>query len=118
METHGTSYAIRLKANDTFNRLAEFLENERNEITVRDNVDYAVVYGEFCYAAATCVHSSRIVVKFGKTAGQITFMYAIIVINMELKSEDIIRFYCNRGQIENFIKKSKCGFDMDNMSKP
>ncbi len=116
LETHGTSYAIRLKANDTLDRLAESLENELNEITVRNKVDYAVVYGEFRYAAATWGQSRRIVVKVEKPAGQITFMYTFIVTNMELKPEDIIRFYCNRGKMENFIKESKSGFDMDTMS--
>ena len=116
LETHGTSDAIRLKANDTLDRLAESLENELNEITVRNKVDYAVVYGEFRYAAATWGQSRRIVLKVEKPAGQITFMYTFIVTNMELKPEDIIRFYCNRGKMENFIKESKSGFDMDTMS--
>ena len=116
LETHGTSYAIRLKANDTLDRLAESLENELNEITSRNKVDYAVVYGEFRYAAATWGQDRRIVVKVEKPAGQITFMHTFIVTNMELKQEDIIHFYCNRGKMENFIKESKSGFDMDTMS--
>jgi len=32
-----------------------------------------------------------------------------------MKAEDIIHFYCNRGKMENFIKESKRGFDMDTM---
>ena len=43
-------------------------------------------------------------------------MHTFIVTNMELTPEDIIRFYCNRGRMENFIKESKNGFDMDTMS--
>src|SRR5690554_2307708 len=43
-------------------------------------------------------------------------MHTFIVTNMDLKPEDIIRFYCNRGRMENFIKESKNGFDMDTMS--
>ena len=43
-------------------------------------------------------------------------MHTFIVTNMDSKPEDIIRFYCNRGRMENFIKESKRGFDMDTMS--
>ena len=43
-------------------------------------------------------------------------MHTYIVTNMDLKPSDIIRFYYNRGQMENFIKESKSGFDMDSMS--
>ena len=35
---------------------------------------------------------------------------------MDLTPEDIIRFYCNSGRMENFIKESKNGFDFSCMS--
>jgi hypothetical protein len=35
---------------------------------------------------------------------------------MEIKPEDVIRFYCNRGTMKNFIKESKSGFHMNAMS--
>ena len=116
LETNGTSYAIRLKSNVTLIELAESLENELNEITAENKVDYAVVYGEFHYAAATWGQTRRVVVKVEKPAGQLTYIYTFIVTNMDLNPEDTIRFYCNRGKMENFIKESKSGFDMDNMS--
>lgn len=116
LETNGTSYAIRLKANDTLIKLAGSLENELHEITAKNRIDYAVVYGEFRYAAATWGQTRRIVVKVEKPAGQFTFLYTFIVTNMDLKPKDTICFYCNRGRMENFIKESKSGFDMDNMS--
>ena len=43
-------------------------------------------------------------------------MHTFIVTNMDLKPEDIIRFCCNRGRMENFIKESKSRFNMDTMS--
>ena len=43
-------------------------------------------------------------------------MYTFIVTNMDLMPEDIVRFYCNRGRMENFIKESKNGFDFSCMS--
>jgi hypothetical protein len=116
LETNGTSYAIRLKVNDTLTKLAESLEKELDEITADNKVDYAVVYGEFRYAAASWGQTRRVIVKIEKPAGQLVYMHTFIVTNMDLKPSEIIRFYCNRGKMENFIKESKSGFDMDTMS--
>jgi hypothetical protein len=116
LESNGTSYAIRLKVNDTLTKLAESLEKELDEITADNKVDCAVVYGEFRYAAASWGQTRRVVVKVEKPAGQLVYMHTFIVTNMDLKPSEIIRFYCNRGKMENFIKESKSGFDMDTMS--
>lgn len=35
---------------------------------------------------------------------------------MDSSAEDLIRFYCKRGLMENFIKESKNGFDFASMS--
>jgi hypothetical protein len=53
LETNGTSYAIRLKVNDTLIKLTVSLEKELDEITIDNKLDYAVVYGVFRYAAAS-----------------------------------------------------------------
>jgi len=116
LETNGTSYAIRLKVNDTLTKMAESLDKELDEITAENKVDYAVVYGEFRYAAASWGQTRRIIVKVEKPVNQLVYMHTFIVTNMDLKPEEIIMFYCNRGKMENFIKESKNGFDMDTMS--
>jgi len=116
LETNGTSYAIRLKVNDTLKNMVEPLEKELDEITADNKVDYAVVYGEFRYAAASWGQTRRVIVKIEKPANQLVYMHTFIVTNMDLKPTEIIRFYCNRGKMENFIKESKSGFDMDTMS--
>lgn len=116
LETNGTSYAIRLKVNETLKNLAEPLEKELDEITADNKVDYAVVYGEFRYAAASWGQTRRVIVKIEKPVNQLVYMHTFIVTNMDLKPTEIIRFYCNRGKMENFIKESKSGFDMDTMS--
>lgn len=116
LETSGTSYAIRLKVNATLTALSESLEKELHEMTSENKVDYAVVYGEFRYAASSWEQTRRVVVKVEKPAGQLVFMHTFIVTNMDLSPLEIIRFYCNRGKMENFIKESKSGFDMDTMS--
>lgn len=38
-------------------------------------------------------------------------MFTFIVTNMDSSSEDLIRFYCKRGTMKNFIKESKNSFD-------
>ena len=116
LETNGTSYAIRLKMNDTLINLADALERELDDITADNKVDYAVVYGEFRYAANSWGQTRRIIVKVEKQVNQLVYMHTFIVTNMDLKPSEIIQFYCNRGRMENFIKESKSGFDMDNMS--
>ena len=45
-----------------------------------------------------------------------TYMYTFIVTNMESSPEYLIKFYCKRGLIENFINESKTGFDFASVS--
>lgn len=116
LETNGTSYAIRLKVNTILTALAEPLTKDLNELTANNKVDYAVVYGEFRYAAASWGQTRRVVVKVEKPANQLVYMTTFIVTNMDSSPSDIIKFYCNRGRMENFIKESKHGFDMGSMS--
>ena len=56
-------------------------------------------------------YERRVVCKFEKTENQMTYMYTFIVTNMESSPEYLIKFYCKRGLMENFIKESKTGFD-------
>lgn len=110
-ETNGTRFAIRLKQNAVLKKLAEPLDEELTEQTKGNQVDYAVVYGEFYYQAAKWPYPRRVVCKVEKPENQMIHMYTFIVTNMDSKPEDVIRFYCKRGQMENFIKESKNGFD-------
>lgn len=89
-EENGTSYVIRLKENGILREKASYLVDELNEITRNNKVDYAVVYGEF--------------------------MYTFVVTNMDSEPEYLIKFYCKRGLMENFIKESKSGFDFASVS--
>ena len=43
-------------------------------------------------------------------------MFTFIVTNMDASPEELIRFYCKRGRMENFIKESKNGFDFASVS--
>ena len=115
-ETNGTSYAIRLKENPVLKRLAKDLDDELYDLTRDDIFPYAVVYGEFLYQAGTWDYPRRVVCKIEKPSGQMFHLYTFIVTNMESVPKDVIRFYCKRGKMENFIKECKDGFDMDYVS--
>lgn len=116
LESNGVAYAIRMKENKLLRANAEELISELNELTKNNLIDYAVVYGEFYYKADSWLYPRRIVCKVEKPYGQFTPLYTFIVTNMEGSADDIIRFYCKRGMMENFIKESKTGFHMDAMS--
>lgn len=110
-ETNGTSYVIRLKENNILRSYASYADNILSEKTGLNQVDYAVVYGEFYYQASSWDYPRRVVFKVEKPANQIIHMYTFIVTNMDGTPEDLIKFYCKRGTMENYIKESKNGFD-------
>ena len=115
-ETNGTSYVIRLKENPVLRKLAEALDSELHDLTQEDAVSYAVVYGDFLYKAGSWDYPRRVVCKIEKPYGQMLHMHTFVVTNMDSSPEDLIRFYCKRGQMENFIKECKSGFDMSYVS--
>ena len=115
-EENGTNYAIRLKENATLRDEASYLVDELNEITHNNKIDYAVVYGEFMYQAGSWPYKRRVVCKVEKPENQMTYMYTFIVTNMDSSPEYLIKFYCKRGRMENFIKESKSGFDFASVS--
>lgn len=110
-ETNGVSYAIRLKENGNLRKLASHIDEQLAEITKDDMVSYAVCYGEFQYQAGSWEYPRRVVCKVEKPAEQLIHMYTFIVTNMDSESEKVIRFYCKRGIMENYIKERKNGFD-------
>ena len=115
-EENDCKYAIRLKQNKTLISLASDKANELQEATKFNTTDYAVTYGEFDYQAGSCSHPRRVVFKIEKPANQFVFMYTFVVTTMESKPYQVIRFYCARGKMENFIKECKDGFDFSSVS--
>ena len=107
---------IRLKENGILRKNADYLLDQLNEITSHNMVDYAVVYGEFYYQANSWDYPRRVVCKIEKPANQMIPMYTFVVTNMDSSPEKIIKFYCKRGQMENFIKEGKDGFDFSSVS--
>ena len=110
-ETNGVSYVIRLKENSRLRALASDIDDRLIEATRRDMVSYAVCYGEFLYQAGSWKYPRRVVCKVEKPMDQLIHMYTFIVTNMASAPEELIKFYCKRDSMENFIKESKNGFD-------
>ena len=115
-EENGTSYVIRLKENGILREKASHLVDELDEITRNNKVDYAVVYGEFMYKAKSWPYERRVVCKVEKPENQMVYMYTFVVTNMDFSPGYLIKFYCKRGLMENFIKESKSGFDFASVS--
>lgn len=115
-EENGTGYVIRLKENAILRKKASYIADELDEITKDNKVDYAVVYGEFMYQAGPWSYERRVVCKIEKPENQMIYMYTFIVTNMESSPEYLVKFYCKRGVMENFIKESKSGFDFASVS--
>ena len=68
------------------------------------------------YKAKKWTKERRVIVKLEKKEGQMCIDYTFVVTNMISYPEAIIKFYCNRGTMENFIKEGKSGFAFDKMS--
>lgn len=96
--------------------LASDIEERLTEAARNDMVSYAVCYGEFLYQAGSWKYPRRVVCKAEKPANQLIHMYTFIVTNMDSAPEELIRFYCKGGSMENFIKESKNGFDFTAVS--
>ena len=115
-EDHSCKYAIRLKENAKLRALAKFEDEALYNATRYNQVDYAVVYGEFMYQANSWPHPRRVVYKIEKPANQMVHMYTFVVTTMESEPYQILQFYCGRGKMENFIKEGKGGFDFSSVS--
>lgn len=115
-EQYGVKYVIRLKANAILYKYAEEFEPLLEKKCKHNAVDYQAVYGEFDYQAGSWNKPRRVVVKIEKPAGEITFKHTFIVTDMDLSPKNIVKFYSNRGTMENFIKEGKNGFAFDKMS--
>ncbi|SHK29655.1 Transposase DDE domain group 1 [Hathewaya proteolytica DSM 3090] len=110
-EVNGVSYVIRLKENKLLRKLADHIDERLTDATKNDMCSYAVQYGEFMYQSGSWKYPRRVVCKVEKPYGQFIHMYTFIVTNMESSPAQLIKFYCKRGTMENFIKESKNGFD-------
>ena len=119
LEKHDCQYAIRLKQNATLMKMAA----EKDEALTRavnhkqDMISKACEYGEFMYQAKGWSHPRRVVFQIEKPYGQFTHNYTFILTTFEtLCPDQVLRFYRDRGRMENFIKESKNGFGFCSVS--
>lgn len=116
-ENYNVTYAIRLKDNPVLELKAHNIQKALDEKKGNDYVSYAAVYGEFQYQASTWSHVRRVVCKIQKPENSYLYEYMFIVTNdLESAPEDVVKYYCGRGNMENFIKESKNGFDFRTVS--
>lgn len=115
-EDNDCKYAIRLKENNILLALCSDADVALYRATADNAIDYAVTYGEFEYQAGSWSAPRRVVFKIEKPADQIIHMYTFVVTTMEMEPYQIIQFYCGRGNMENFIKEAKSGFDFNAVS--
>ena len=64
------------------------------------------------YQAGLWPYERRIVCKVKKPENQMTYMYTLIVANITSSPEYLIKFYCKRGLMENFINDINTGFTL------
>ena len=115
-EDNRVDYAIRLKANQNLYKLSQSATETLDELTKNNKLDYKVVYDEFYYQAASWDHPRRVVIKIEKPVNQFNYLYSFIVTNMSMTPFETIKFYANRGTMENFIKECKLGFNFNSTS--
>ena len=115
-EYNGVSYVIRLKENSKLHELAMDISDQLTLATKYNMMDYVVEYGEFEYQAGSWDYPRRVVCKVEKPACQLVYKYTFIVTNMDSEPHQLIKLYCKRGSMENFIKESKNGFDFKSVS--
>ena len=117
-EEHEIKYAIRLKSNKRLTSMAQDIEHQiGNRLKLNNGASY-VFYKEITYKAASWNKPRRVIVKLERPEGELLFRYSFIVTNLSYRPKNIVKFYQNRGTMENFIKEGKNGFAFDQLSSP
>jgi phosphoserine phosphatase len=115
-ERHGCDYAIRLKINGTLLDKAFDMDRQVWDITKKDAISRVVLYSEFMYQANSWDKERRVVCKLEKPYDSFEHIFTFVVTTLEDTPEDVIKFYCKRGTMENYIKECKNGFDLSSVS--
>lgn len=117
LELHNVEYAIRMKINKRLHELRSTEEELFGEEDLRTYFkETLIAYDEFEYKAGTWKKERIIRTEVKRASDEFVFSYTYIVSNMKKTSRGIIEFYRDRGEMENFIKESKNGFFMKNLS--
>lgn len=114
-EKESVYYVIRLKSNAVLQRLAE----EYRPSTAPSDIEKTEYYfEETMYRAKKWDKPRKVVIQSVRPAGELFFTHSFFVTNLteSFTPEAIVRTYQKRGTMENYIKESKNGFGLDNMT--
>lgn len=119
-EDYDCGYTIRLKENAILrSKIAEKETALNKEIADKELYqEYVCRYYEFMYKAGAWSKERRVVCKLEKPADMmVVSKYTFVVTNItDDTAEGLVKFYCGRGQMENYIKECKNGFDFSSVS--
>ena len=110
-EQYGVCYVIRLKENTRLKALAADLDDKLTEQTRENMISYSEVFGEFMYQANSWSKPRRVICKIEKPKDSMEHRFTFVVTNITSPEELVIKIYCGRGAMENFIKECKNDFD-------
>ena len=122
VEKHpGARYIIRLKDNSALQaKVQDAIASYMEDCTGKDDIPPR--YGEFRYAAKSWSKERRVVYKIElrktESSCELFPTCTFIVTNKEDEPKEIVRLYCKRGNMENFIKESKNEFGFCHMCSP
>ena len=114
-EEQSAYYVIHLKSNAVLQRLAE----EYRPSTARsDSAKTEYYFEETVYQAKKWDKPRKVIIQSVRPAGELLFTHSFFVTNLTeaFTPETIVRTYQKRGTMENYIKESKNGFGLDNMT--
>ena len=77
---------------------------------------FVALYGEFSYQPDSGDYPRLVICKIEKRPKELFVRHTFIVTNMALSPQELVKFYYNRGRMENFIKESKNEFGFATMS--
>lgn len=113
LEKRGVKYAIRIPSNDSLERdIAELLTRPVG----RPSHKPVVWYKSFLYQAASWKTTRRVVAKVEFHFGELFPRVGFIVMNLEMDSRAVVRFYAKRGTAEQWIKEGKRAVKMTRLS--
>jgi Transposase DDE domain group 1 len=110
-EQNQVSYVIRLKDNKKLYEAVKDIEAKFYEC------NKLCLYYEFQYKANSWDKPRRVICKFEKKTDELLVSKTFIVTNdLEMTAKQVVAFYAQRGTMESYIKESKLGFGLTNLS--
>ena len=116
LEDYDVKYVIRLKANKVLHRESIQIE-DLSEKKLKININKGtIIYDHIKYKANSWKKKRKVEIKVERKSNQLVFQKTFVVTNKNKTTKSIIDFYSGRGEMENYIKEAKNGFDMKHMS--